>query len=566
MHVPTCYPGLVHVRAEQHPAPEKKLADVQLEDVKLSHDLSTVPAERRSKKWTTMVIEDLERLRLLSGEQQRFAFALTGIGISGARPMVSAMTAYTCAKALACRVYRLPKLRAWGRGPLPGVWQFAERFIDLILPDFRCKPMSVEEWLETMPSRRRRALEKAWMDYQRSGWSKRCEKFSSFVKTEFLPGFGKDKVELVRLSEMVDRLIQGPADETHVIAGPFLKPLVKLLKERWPPDGFIFYGSAGPEALHTFLQSKLVDGEHRYFWCDFSMFDNTHSNDSWDFLEKIYKNAGITDSDFWRVMAAWRRPSGKIGPCRYRARVMNASGRDDTALANAILNGFATYLSACAAYLGKPLLTLTVEDVRACRSQINLSVCGDDSIGALPPMTEENARAFADAMSNNIAMFGFEAKLEHSEDLSRAVYLGMRPYPVNGKWFWGKTIGRAVYKLGWTMLESGRDLMAHITGVADMHMLCSRHVPILADLAAKIVELRCGAKRTPVVPDENRPWEWTLAGSLPYADDTIAYTARAYGVTVTDVRAAISRIQAITRLPCVLDCPIIKGMIHSDDL
>jgi len=53
---------------------------------------------------------------------------------------------------------------------------------------------------------------------------------------------------------------------------------------------------------------------------------------------------------------------------------------------------------------------------------------------------------------------------------------------------------------------------------------------------------------------------------LPYADDTIAYTAKAYGVTVSDIRAAISRIQAITRLPCVLDCPVIKGMIHSDDL
>ncbi len=476
------------------------------------------------------------------------------------------MTAYTCAKALACRVYRMPKEKQWGRGPIPGVWKFAERFIDLLLPDFRCKPLSVADWLGTMPARRRKALERAWLDYQRVGWSKKYEQFSSFVKTEFLPGFGKDDIELVRLSEMVDRLIQGPADETHVIAGPKLKPLVKLLKERWPADGIIFYGSAGPEALHTFLQNSLVDGDHRYFWCDFSMFDNTHSDASWDFMEGLYRRAGITDGDFWRVMKAWRRPSGKIGPCKYKARVMNASGRDDTALANAILNGFATYLSACAALLEKEIFDLTVDDVRSCRSALRLSVCGDDSIGSLPPMTEDRASAFARAMSANIALFGFEAKLEQSSDLSRAVYLGMRPYPVNGTWYWGKTIGRAVYKLGWSMLESGRDLMAHITGVADMHCLCSRHVPILSDLAMKIVELRTGAKRTPVVLDENRPWEWTLAGSLPYAEDTLTYTAGAYGLTVADLRQSIARIQAITRLPCILDCPVIRAMIHSDDL
>lgn len=563
--VGTVYPGTVWVRGEQFEPPAAKMATVVLEHVQISDQKARVPTDG-SMKWRKMELADLEKLKLYSQGEQKFRFALSGIGISGARPMVSALTPYVAAKALACRVYRMPRLKEWGRGPLPGIWDFAQTFVGELLPDFRCQAMSVPEWLSTMPARRKKPLMRAWERYNRTGWSSGFAKFSSFVKTEFLPGFAKRRGELVRLQSMVDRLIQGPADETHIIAGPYLKPLVKQLKKLWTYDSPIFYGSCGPEALHKFLQESLVDSEHHYFWCDFTMFDNTHSDDSWNFMEQLYYDAGITDIDFWKVMDAWRRPSGRIGPCKYLARVMNASGRDDTALANGVLNGFATYLSACAAWLEKEVLELSILDLRRCSKVIKLSVCGDDSIGSLPPMTEEKANDFARRMAANIALFGFEAKLEHSPSLHKAVYLGMRPYPVNGQWFWGKTIGRAIYKLGWTMLEPGRDVMAHITGVADMHMLCSLHVPILSDMARKIVELRAGAKRTPVVKDENRPWEWTLSGSLPYARDTLGHVAEVYGLTVSDVELAIDNIRSIERLPCVLDCPILRWMIYCDDL
>lgn len=567
-HVPLCYPGIVHVRAEQFLATEAKLADVELEKVKISDQLcrETGSGRKRSKCWRKMVIEDLDKLHRLTNEAQPFTFALAGIGISGARPMVSARTPYTAAKALACRVYRRTPVRPWGRGPVPGIWDWCDRFVDYLLPDFRRPAMTVEEWLESMPTRRRKPLSNAWEEYKHSGWSDRYAKFSSFVKTEFLPGFGKTKFELVRLARMVDRLIQGPADGAHVIAGPKLKPLVGRLKECWSSTSPIFYGSTGPEPLHKFMKECLVDSEHQYFWCDFSMFETTHSHDSWDFMERIYRRAGISDPDFWRVMKAWRKPSGKAGPAKYTARVMNASGRDDTALANGILNGIATYLSACAAWLNKPLRTLTLDDVKACRKSISLSVCGDDSIGALPLCDDTRMEAFSGAMKANVAAFGFETKLEHSRYIGDAVYLGMRPYPVGGDWFWGKTIGRAMYKMGWVMLNDGRDVMSHVTGIAEMHVKCSLHVPVLADLAQKIVELRQGAKRLLPKLDQNRPWEWPLSGGLSYDAQTLAHTARVYGVEPCELSDAIASIKAITRLPCVVDHPVLKRMILIDDL
>jgi hypothetical protein len=440
--------------------------------------------------------------------------------------------------------------------------------------------MTVEEWIETMPSRRKRPLKQAYEQYVQGGWRGKYASFTAFVKQEMLPDFSKDDQGLCEMTEMLDRLIQGPHDVTHVIAGPVLKPLVRKLKKIWHKDNAIFYGSTSPQYLHEWLQRLVLEGGD-YFWCDYSMYDNTHSDESWKFMEWLYEETVGDRPDFWKVMQAWRQPKGRIGAFKYKARTMNASGRDDTALANGVLNGFAAYLSACAAYLKVPLMTLTPGDVARCRSVIKVSVCGDDSLGSLPQMTADERKAFCDRMSQNIAQFGFEAKLQASDKLYDAVYLGHRPYPTRKGWFWGKTIGRSTYKMGW-VIDKDQDLMAHITGIADMHHLCSSHVPILSDLAEKILELRQGAKRTPVKPDPNKPWEWTLQSNVKYDDLTLEAIAEIYttrrtpttsemshvdvATTLEEVRGLIAEIQAIDTLPFCLDNAFWRRMIWVDDL
>lgn len=582
LHVPTCYPGIVKVRGEQFPPDAKKWDTVKVEDGQVEIDKRLAALDRPGmelpRDWEPLTKERIDEL--LKPEPPRYTHALAGIGLSGARPMVSANTSYNKAKALFGRVFRQAEAKPWGRGPKPGVWKWARKFVPELLPDFRpTHLMSVEEWLHSMPSRRRAALEDAHEMYKRSGWKDGFEKFSSFVKTELLPCFSKTTCDLDRMKSMIDRLIQGPHDCTHVIAGPELKPLVHALKVVWGPENAIFYGSSSPEALHQWLQEIVAQGG-TYFWSDFSMFDNTHSRESWAFMRYLYAKAGITGRDFWKVMNAWQKPKGRIGPMRYKANVMNASGRDDTALANGILNGVATFLSVAAAYLEKELQDLTVEDVRQVRSVIRLSVCGDDSLGVMPALPEARVEQFRQQVKQNISHFGFECKMFCSNKLSDAVYLGMRPYPTKKGWFWGKTIGRATYKMGWVLLQGGRDVMAHITGIADMHVLCSSHVPVLADLARKIVELRSGAKRTPVYLDPNRPWEWTYKAGVPYDDLTLQAVADAYtvkpslsgpheidqDVTVEDVKSLIETIEGIQALPCVVDHWLWRRMVLADDL
>lgn len=574
--VPTVAPGICKKASRQYPPSEKKWAGVDLNggSVKVSRALLHTRGKARGALWEAVTPGDLSTFD--APFVPAHVLALAGIACSGASPMLSAKTQYNNLKALMGRVFRRSKLN----GPRPGVYQWLRQFVPHMLPNFRAPSMTVKEWLGTMPSRRRRVLERAWEEYQRCGWKAKYKGFSAFVKEEMLPDFSKDAHGLRRMTEMLDRLIQGPNDVTHVIAGPVLKPLVKKLKDIWTYDSPIFYGSATPEKLHKWLQLMVAKGG-TYFWCDYSMYDNTHSDDSWDFMEDLYKPSVGDRPDFWRVMRAWRTPKGKIGAFKYQARTMNASGRDDTALANGVLNGFAAYLSAAAAYLQVPLLSLTPEDYYRVAPLIKISVCGDDSLGSLPEMSAARMQQFCADMSANIAMFGFEAKLQASNRLYDAVYLGHRPYPTKKGWFWGKTIGRATYKMGW-VIDKGQDLMAHMTGLADMHVLCNSHVPILSDLAEKIVELRRGAKRTPVQPDPNRPWEWPFQSNVPYDEVTLQavcdmYTARATATTSEasyidtsltrdELEQLIAQIRGVTTLPCVIDSPVWRKIVWMDDL
>lgn len=584
LQVPTSYPGLVFVRGEQIAPDKKKWDSVVYPKGAIKVDwkrarLPKWPFGERGKGHTDMVLADLAKLRV--DDPPKFTHVLLGIGLSGARPMVSAKTSYNQFKALAGRVFRRLPERPWGTGPEPGVWQWAKQFIPDLLPTERVERMSTEDWLASMPSRRRVALMKAYERLKLNGWKDSYRYFTAFVKTELLPGFQKEGGDLTDLKTMLDRLIQGPSDETHLIAGPWLKPLIKMLKHLWDVDAMIFYGSADPQKLHQWLNKRLVQEKYckarnfrptsTYFWCDFSMYDCTHSKDSWDFMEEWYRLVGIDDEQFWLVMKAWICPQGSIGPFRYRAPEMNASGRDDTALANAVLNGVSTALSITAAWYNVDLRAVTRPMLLSMRAIFALSVCGDDSLGRLPIVSAERMEQLRSDVVANIARFGFEAKFEMSNDILDAVYLGMRPYPTEKGWFWGKTIGRSTYKMGWTTIDRKSDLMAHITGVADMHVLCSKHVPILADLADKIVELRTGMKRTPVKLDPDRPWEWTFQGGVPYDHLTIhavalMYTKHNMTVTESDVWGLIGEIQRVKRLPCVVDHWLWRHMVYCDDL
>lgn len=548
----------------------------KLDGVEFSPDVScTYKKDGRKVDLASLDREGLSRfLRQLSREPVSEAPVLESIGpmVTGANVMVSASNDLTHAKAVLCRIFRRPQQK-----PAPGIWRWVRQFMPILLPGFReqVEPLDFEEWLSRMPARRQKPLRQASDDYRRCGWDVKFEKFKAFVKTEKLPGFSKEHGLLQPLTEMVDRLIQAPHDATHVIAGPQLVPRLERLKSLWKHTDPLFYASVTPEKMLAWLQRVAQPGA-TVFWSDFSMFDNSHSSETWEFMEWLYNESDI---DFKRVMNAWRAPFGHIGNIQYKARIMNASGRDDTALANAVLNGIATALSSAASLLRIPLRELTPMQLRQAMTNLNVAICGDDSLGIGPPMSAERRVEFRDSFRDNIRIFGFQAKAYVSDRMVDGVFCGARPARVDGRWYWHRTLGRSIYKLGYRVGLEG-DGAAHMHGVMKQLVSTCSHTPVLSDLAHSYCEQACGMKWNPPPRDE---YQVQTLGPEWYSKDTIQDIADAYSarrgpgredlpdglpmVSPEDVIHLVNYIRGRALVqPCVLDHWLLTHMVYMDEL
>lgn len=439
----------------------------------------------------------------------------------------------------------------------------------VLLGDFPdVAPMTTWEWLQSMRcGRRRRALVRAWHQLQERG--ERHHDFgviTPFVKTENLPWFGvKDGLVDIESFEYVPRLIQAPHDETHIVAGPYLKPLTLALKRRWHCDNWIFYASTTPETLDAWLNANSHCAS--YFWSDYTAFDSTYSKHSWWLLEGFYRVVyPDAPREFWEVLDVWRSPRGKAKMRKegvelwYRSEEMNASGRDDTALANALLNGLVLALSFAAALAGKAVSDLDHADVVRVSGMVRIAVVGDDSLVCC----DFAVRPFVPAIEQNIQSFGLVVKAECSVDLWDVTFLGSMPYLVAGKFYWGPTLGRRLYKAFWQADPMGH-LPAWTKGVA-LQLSMFRHVPFLVELADRVLSLlqrHAGV----AVYDENKPYQTRVVPTPHWDNSTVEWLCHRYhrltpGMLVQDLQV----VAAIQRLPCVIHSDVFNACVVQDDL
>lgn len=422
--------------------------------------------------------------------RRRHRLELAGLAVVCCAPLVSTSCEYNAAKAALFRVFTAPKYR-----PEAQIFQLFDRHREWLLPGFTepIEAMSVDDWIASMPSRRRTALRRAAINVRKFGWREAWLRFKAFVKSEKLPGFDVDDNPLADPKvkvEMMDRLIQGPADEAHVLMGPLIKPLTLRLKQIWNYQNHIYYAATSVDKLNDWFRRAWRPGTMAVM-ADYSKFDNSHSDQSWDWIENLYREIGLTSSSpvIPRILAAWRRPKGYMSgqgwALRYFAETMNASGRDDTALSNALLNGNAMFLSLVASCLNKSVWDVQSEDLAWGVQNVRLAVCGDDTLAFVPQVCAAG-EGFRTALSKSIASFGFCAeaeKLKISSEPFDFVFLGMRPYPVGDEWFFGKTIGRALYKMGWKLDPVCEDMAAWFAGECVATLSTQRHVPIISDVA-----------------------------------------------------------------------------------
>lgn len=423
-------------------------------------------------------------------------------------------------------------------------------------------------WLVSMKNgRRRKILIRAWrMMIDRGERHKMFETISPFVKTENLPWFKiVDGLPVPEAANYVARLIQAPHDETHIVAGPYLKPLTLALKERWDYRNWIFYASTTPEKLDSWLRANA--NATSYFWSDYSAFDATWSAPAWKMIERfyaiIYPTAPV---EFWDVINAWRRPKGQSKQRKegislwYKSEEANASGRDDTALANALLNGIALSLSFSAALAGVLVSEVTVEHVVRARSLCNIAIVGDDSLVCC----SFDVSKYAAAVERGLESFGLVVKAEHSFNLWDVTFLGCMPYQTSGGLYWGPTVGRRMYKAFWQADPIGH-LPAWTKGVAQQLAL-NAHVPILSDIARRVLSLL--ERHTGVaVFDENKPYQFREVKTPDWDASTVEWMCRRYArLSPSMFRRDREVISQIERLPAVMHSQVFAVCVAADDL
>jgi hypothetical protein len=568
---PVVYPGVVNT-STRHP-PLK------------SGVMTTATEKCVSVRFSRSKVNELKRALELQ-PVERVGPRLGGVGIDGAIPFVSSVGVRPLAEAVCYRIFK-QIAREVEAGSFEACTVLSEILLRSEAGSFleQGEPMTIHEWLRSLKvaSRRKILTQVAKEMLDRGHTHHDVGYIQAFVKSELLPYFGQGPLGPDYTSvRYVARLIQAPHDETHVIAGPYLKPLVDRLKKIWNHDNWLFYASVCPKKLDQWL--ARVRHATSWYWSDYSAFDATYSPEAWKMLEGFYKiiypEAAI---EFHRVLDIWRQPRGKCkvraddAVLEYEADVCNASGRDDTGLANALLNGLVLGCSFAAALAGKPVSELHYQDVLRVQSLVDIAIVGDDSLVACA----FDVMPYMSAIEVNIKSFGLIVKANGSHWIGDVTFLGMMPYSVGGSLHWGPTIGRRIFKAFWQREPIG-NLPAWTRGVAKQLMLY-RNVPILYDLAVQVDKLLSAHAVTPLSGQCEEEAKWSMSPLYSsysvwsmieeeqpqYTQETLEWVCARYakaGLTLECIHHDLGVIKTISRLPAMVRLQTATACLEMDEL
>lgn len=414
------------------------------------------------------------------------------------------------------------------------------------------------------------------------------------------------------------RLIQGYPEEWLAYVGPFVKTVQHRVEEMFSVDKPLHYaGADNPETLNAWLADAVNLKETHWFICiDYAMFDCTHSDYSYDFVEKLYMDlvepndraAGNQtlkelrtspygpgmkvgrDFSIADALKKMRWPEGRLkGTLKYKAgKVMNGSGRPDTSLSNILNSLFCLALSITAICYGVQPEEVTSQQVLAVLDVIRVIGSGDDSVCVVPKTfggRELDQKLWDDLMPIYIAKFGFLAKVEPNPTFDEMVFLGNRAYPVmqgtRKQWFWGPTIGRRIVKHH-HLYQCDLDPTAVLHGIVDMEAVCYPHVPLLHDTALAALRILKGQKFNRY-QDADAVYKVDFVGQLdqsatarakplrsryktpPYDEVTLQHVCDVYSVGLKDLKDAIVMLRRQVCMPAVLTHGVLTAVSIKDN-
>lgn len=439
-------------------------------------------------------------------------------------------------------------------------------------------------WISTFPPGRRSQFWKALM--------KGCPSkitFSFFLKRELAVlacRWGRESRDRVN-----PRVICSPDDYSHILLGPRLRGLTRHLHTLWGTENWVTYaGGLTPQEMHMWSQDKFSPDCLRFahphtiaIENDFAKFDCTYTQPALDMVQKIYAHWGydvLNGRESKLVWDGWGRPEGymKSSGRRIRGPVMNASGRDDTALMNALLNGLIQGFAFASILLNRSdPQNATALEMAWVRRSVSLIVLGDDSLTLCPRFGIDGATWGEKEVGDIIARFGFEARDMAVRDMPcKCVFLGCRPYPAlhpplspGEGWrlepTWGPTIGRRIVRLGTLLDGAGKDPFAWLRGICKSASMSYPHVPYLNDIIARMDSLNLSRQTTPFQDKRDKHKRMMFLGKCVEARKECEEVIRqVYGLGPMHRCHFKSLLAQITTLPCIVVDPSVESMIAAD--
>jgi hypothetical protein len=466
-----------------------------------------------------------------------------------------------------------------------------------------CNSFSNHGWIDKFKPGRRRSYVSEIKKFLVVGLDNlEAGRFKSFIKRELAATRPRDYS--TEFPPENPRLIQPPQDRTHIVAGRFMKAATSKLHKLWGLHDTVCYaGGLQPAQMDAWAaRHMLPNAANRhpgkyYIENDFTAYDCTYSEELFDIVVyPFYRRMGLLgprgmetpeQKNLYRVLQHWSRPTGVLGSgAVYKGVTMNASGRDDTALMNALCNGLCQ-LSVFTSLLTRvpmdQLHTIPLSVMADVFRRLNVIVLGDDSVTVVDqdaldgyPMSSDLAADIA----RLIGLWGFEAKPKIKTKFSEVVFLGSRPWPAMHQAnredphtyptiIWGPTIGRRIFKMGTMAAQQGHPL-AWLAGVADAAMRSSPHVPILRDLSLSILEKTSRWDVHPSVVDEEDHYNPTrsarFGGEIVPNCYTYAMLEEIYGVTYDDLVDLEEQLRSSDFFPMFISSVATHKAISCDDL
>jgi len=476
---------------------------------------------------------------------------------------------------LPCPLYGYSDLD-WLRENMPELYQKEGQFLtDYPMDNWLGMPVdhSAEPWVTHFAPNRKKQLWPTIVQYLKYGLPQNID-FKLFQKDELAcndmpPG-------AIDYPPSNPRCIQAPSDYTHIVMGPWMRNATKALHHKWHMGTLTYASGMNPSQLDEWLSTHVDRSGHRkpeyaghaFYENDYSMFDSTYSISTMDFVRSVYHSWGLNmhNRDVLRCLQMWEHPRGTTSSGGYyMAPVMNASGRDDTALMNALVNGCVQVTLFAELIAGLPCDRIPGNMIPGLLKQFRIIVLGDDSLTVAPDTLSTKD------IADKVAYYGLEAKPLVKYDPLTIVFLGQRPYLCNGPYGWAfaKTIGRTIYKHHWKLqYDQDVDAQAWLRGIIISERQTCGFVPILSELNEKADEHLHTIKITPKGYDKYQDWqspvaerEETYTATLRQREETLM---RVYAIHPGQYRDFRRCLEAVKALPCLFDHHVIDMVVKAD--